>query len=258
MGKEAFALDQLESVQAVQFRSDESLFVLQAGRCQLWDMNSGTSEEVWRDARQEAGDLAVAPNLTTLAISSGRSIHLLDLSSQSVRHVLRPPFNAIPSHLAFSPDGRMVAAGLNSDDQRQHYIGVWGTQSGKRLRIYGEIPENWICRLRFHPDGQAIVVTTDDTIRIYDLGCEEEADGYVPPEVQFARGIRFSPDGTTFDAIEMRGKWVRIDSRTGLLQASQNPPDGFTIEEAALGPSGTIAAGATRQGILLWHISRES
>ncbi len=102
----------------------------------LWDVATG--KQLHRKFTKEAdfrygGELTFSPNNKTLAVATGDGVvHLLDIAKgQEFRQFLPPPGRyPPPSAIAFSPDGRLLALGVVS----QNVITVWDTRDGKVVR----------------------------------------------------------------------------------------------------------------------------
>src|SRR5262249_22623179 len=85
------------------------------GRISLWDARTG--KDLRQFSRQGVAYLAGSPNgkLLAGAGAAGRTVHLWDAASgKEVRRLEgRTGFNGIRMALAFSPDGKILAAGAN-------------------------------------------------------------------------------------------------------------------------------------------------
>lgn len=101
-----------------------------------------------------------------------------------------------PTSLAFSPDGRWVAAGSIEDWVSPGDLRVWETKSGKLIHqeryVYG------VQALAFAPDGKTLAVATsvseaNDAIRLWNVNSwrvERTTGGR-----QYIYSLAFSPDG---------------------------------------------------------------
>jgi WD40 repeat protein len=101
--------------------------------------------------------LAFSPNGKTLAQSGDRgTLRLWDVETGDLKHILRPD-RAGASVVAFSSDGKLLAAGGGSilavhADKR---VTIWDAATGERLRTL-EGPEDGIRALAFAPNSHEI------------------------------------------------------------------------------------------------------
>jgi RNA polymerase sigma factor (sigma-70 family) len=118
-------------------------------------------------------DVAIAPDGETLAAAAGKAISLWDPATGKRRRLLTVPGTWFRC-LAYSPDGRMLAAG-GGDNQ----IYLWDLTSGKVVRrLQGHRPSNaWdgIHRVVFCKGGQRLISSgADGTIRLWDMKTGKE------------------------------------------------------------------------------------
>lgn len=121
------------------------------------------------------------------------------------------------------------------------------------------IPDYGPCNVNciaIRPGGTAVAVSTRDYVRLFETEHDEPKEGFFPPEVQISADLRFSADGTRLVALEYGGKWLQIDTATGKVMASLDPPS-LEICGARLSPDGKKGAGVMDyygSVILLWEI----
>jgi WD40 repeat protein len=95
---------------------------------------------------------------------------------------------------AFSPDGRLLAAGWGKR------VRVWEVAT---MRPLIELPEEWSIRKGFSPDGRHLALADPNRFAVYDLATckmvlERPAPEYLRQHGYFATGgIAFAPDGRT-------------------------------------------------------------
>jgi WD40 repeat protein len=160
------------------------LISLDANRIELRSTRSG--EGIWE---ADAGYTNVLFSLNGRALFGRRPDGAFEkrdlLNGKLLRTMKQHPSQLFD--LAFSPDGRLLAAGFNDA-----WVRVFSTQSGEMLGVL----EGPAQSLRFSPDGQQLAAgLTNGIIRIFQLNQGRSFDlgsGHQGP----ITGIVFSPDGS--------------------------------------------------------------
>lgn len=120
---------------------------LASGGCddtvRLWELNSGRSKGLQIELSDHSYpnpvyDIAFSPDGTLLAIGAEVSTELWDITSRKQVCVLLRDKQT--RHLvAFSPDGRLIAATFQGLKDSERHIKVWKTEDARRCNLDGEI-----------------------------------------------------------------------------------------------------------------------
>jgi WD40 repeat protein len=162
----------------------------------VWDAQTGEEIAAWGGgpARASMGTFGPGGKLLAFASADGVELAWWDVATGRQVHAARLPGDRLLS-VAFSPDGRWVAAGGNG------IVQVWRAETGELVHSLPLEASSSLrvrfsrFRLRFSPDGKRLAVPlTDGTIKLWDVETGQECltlkghDGFVP-------SVCFSPDG---------------------------------------------------------------
>jgi eukaryotic-like serine/threonine-protein kinase len=158
----------------------------------LWDITTGMERSRWEGHAQWVKSLAFSVDGTTLASGSlDRTVRLWDVAAAKCRAVLNARY--FVHQVAFSPDGRMVAAAASTDDEGE--LLVWDAETGRALATYDHLVGE-VASLAFIPHTRLLAVgSADRTVKILDLGpapAARQLAGHMPDETW---ALAFSPDG---------------------------------------------------------------
>jgi WD40 repeat protein len=146
-----------------------------------------------------------------------------------------------PISIAFSPDGRSLAAVVEEDQMT-----VFDVDTGKPAR---RLPQYWPSRLAYSPDGKTLAVAGGATIRLWDPGTGKERGLEFEGHEAGVSSLALAADGKL---IVSGGENVRLwDPATGKLVRTI-PAAGAAI---ALAPDGNTLATAGRDRLVhLWDV----
>lgn len=191
-----------KAVRSIAFTPDGRLLVSGSwdGKVVVWDLISDLplmtyelSDEVWAVAVSPDGQVIAAgtadSRVTLSEISSGAIVR--DFFVSDTKSLPRGAREACQVWaVAFSPDGRSLAAGCGDSTVR-----VWDLATGRQRALLGHVDQvRTIC---FSPDGRSLASgSRDGSIRIWDLpSClvRETLRGHATA----VHGLAYSPDGQT-------------------------------------------------------------
>jgi WD40 repeat protein len=153
--------------------------------------------------------------------------------------------------VAFSPDGRAIAAG---GDGRA--IRLWNAQTERPLGTPAIAQENAVFGLQFSPNGRELASGgADDTIHLWRIGPHSYTQAAtLTGNTDFVRSVAFSPDGTTL-ASGGTDNTVRLwDVATGAELGG--PLNGHTqsVESVAFSDDGRLlVSGSKDSTVRVWE-----
>ena len=177
-----------------------------------------------------SGDIVLSPDGKTVTATSAWftiPLRLWDMETGRVlRHLkdLEPPAGHLGvRRVAFSPDGKLLAAG---DSRGTVRIGT--TDTGRKTReLAGPAGPESVASLAFLPDGKSLVVAYEDgAIWLYRLVTGERVRSLaLAPYYSLLFSNMFSPDGKIVSV------W-RLDSSLSLRDVAHGPGDSPALERA--------------------------
>ncbi len=192
------------------------------------------------------GEIAYSSDGEFLAVASSIGVYLF--AANSLEEVGFLKINAWVDCIAFSPDGKFLAAG-----SQDNAIRVWQVDDLSLLsKVEGH--EGWIQSLAFSPDGTILASASGG----HNVFLWKVADGSpirsLNGQPNWVRSVSFSSDGKTLAAAA--GKIVQVwDAAQGskLFELVGHTDE---IEEVAFSPDGSLlATGARDKTIRLWRAS---
>jgi WD40 repeat protein len=156
---------------------------------------------------------------------------------------------AVPTCVAISPNGQLVAAG--ADD---HRVRLWNLSDGTLITQLREHAD-WVRAVAFHPAGKKLLTGGDDrVVLIWDL--ETHA---VLHRVKVPQGVvhcaAFRPDGKEAAASGFDDVVRIIDIESGEVK-HELKASGSDVRALAFSPNNQMLAAAGRDGVIrIWNLS---
>lgn len=164
--------------------------------------------------------------------------------------------HAIAYSMAFSPDGRQVAAILDDGTVR-----VWDVTGGEPIQELMVGTYNWGGSVAFSPDGMRLVANGYGQLIAWDLASGSYLWS-VPSAIQALGGeVAFSPDGTQVAVITKKAELQVLDAATGELACNLAVPENvigviYTRDGSGLAttlaPGGVALYDAHQCGVRYW------
>ena len=250
------------SVRHVAFASDRKwMFSLSCDALRVWTHPGGTLQEETKLSFDEGRTFSMAaspvdPIFVVGAIGKDPEIYTVPdaawcdpLPDRSLSSRLRlrwpPPKPFLATALAFSPDGRVVAAGSLDGS-----VWLW-TIADRTLLWKKRLAKTCVVALVFSPAGAHIASASDGQVCVYNLDgsalLQQEVDGPV-------KGVAFSPDGNLLACALEKGAMMFLDLAACSSVAGPLPrPTGALA--VAISPDGTrLAVGLPNGVVELWGI----
>ncbi len=167
-----------------------------------WTDDRWQGPTTWRVPEMLGGpkSVALAHDGTLLAAAGLKYVQVWDLAAQKAQPAVTLPREAVVWSLAFSPDGRTLAAA--SDNQTLQLFHRDG--AAWREEALGSGPRG-LKTLAFAPDGKVLVTGSDDgTVRLWDSAFGQER--IIFKENARFRCVAFAPNGRTLVAGGTDGK----------------------------------------------------
>jgi WD40 repeat protein len=219
----------------------------------LWDVATGRPIGAPLVGHETAvWNVAFSPDGSTLASSSLDAIMLWDASDgRPIRNRLTGSAYPFATHVAFSPDGRILAIGTMGGA-----IHLWDMVLDNATGLALEGHTNQITSVAFSPDGTRLASGSDDkTVRLWDVATRHQIGEALQGHTGTVHGVAFSPDGTRVASGGGDNLIRLLDSVTG--QPVGAPIDqGTAVFSVAFSPDGTVLVTASNNNaVRFWDVA---
>ncbi len=206
----------------------------------FWDVDTGEQQQIITGDTHSVHSIALSNDGLTLASGySNGTVQLWDVNRQAKQQLTTDDSEAPIKGLSFSPDGTMLAIGINGG------ISMWNPTSREQLWVSRDV---YPSSITFSPDGTTLATIDGANISLLDVGTGERAQEY---SYWGASDISFSPD-SQFLAV-VRGSidllHLRTERKIRTLDA-----DGVYSYAAAYAPDGRTIAGGAGNEVWFWNV----
>jgi serine/threonine protein kinase/WD40 repeat protein len=166
---------------------------------------------------------------------------------------LGDPHSRTVASVAFSPDGKIIAAG---DWNGNTYL--WNVSGHSLIATLPGTSANPVFSVAFSPEGKTIAVGAGST-NLWDVSSRSLIATLTDPSGSGDESIAFSPDGKTLAVGDANGVTYLWDASSQSLIAPLYDSSDRGVFSVAFSPDGqTIAVGEGNGGIDLWDLSSRS
>ncbi len=220
------------------------------GTVKLWDAQTGELVGVLYGHVANVQSVAFHPQGTTIASGGGKSdltLRLWNPATLSERRTLRATDVMEVYTLAFSPDGRTLAAGTIDG-----LVRLWNVTTGQPRELKGHAAG--VESLTFSPDGRSLVSTDlDGNVKYWDVEKGEERFAVVGHQGA-AHGAAFLANGDLFLTCGDDGAIIFWDAGTG-EERWRIAWEGQRLRSLAVTPDGALVAAAGNDSVRVWSVA---
>jgi WD40 repeat protein len=258
-GQELRRLQEEDLVAHVAFAPDsKTLAVGIEAAIRLWDIATGKEVRKLPGSPGGLGALAFAPDGKVLAKAGAndRAVVLYETASGtelgrlSVRRSHEASLFPVPTLLAFSPNGKVLAAGCRSESPADDTVYLWDPATGVELRRIKAASFGVAC-LAFSADGKTLVSGGNDcAVHLWDTATGDELRPFRAGHHARILAMAYSPDGRALATGGMDGMICLWDLVTGNLRSALDHKAGWVCR-LVFSPDGAHSD----KSIRLWELA---
>ncbi|MBV9926750.1 MAG: hypothetical protein JOZ96_17155 [Acidobacteria bacterium] len=228
-------------------RDGSTLVIDRVNDCELWDVNT---RRMLGSMKMGIPVFAISPDGKRFAFQEPEThnLKIVDAVSHGEPVTLKERAEGITS-LAFSPDGRTLAAG-----DEQHKVEVWDLVARDKRAVFEHT--SFVRSVAFSPDGGTLATSEiNGTLRLWDVKTNKQLCSLSGQEKVF-RYPTFSPDGKNLFASVMQDGSIRQLEVTSCKEQFTFDGTGSYVSSFALSPDGrTLVANYGVNDITVWDVS---
>jgi RNA polymerase sigma factor (sigma-70 family) len=231
------------------------------GTVSVWELATGKLLRQFPGTLHGQRYIALSPDGKLVAVGYSKAIILWDLASgKEVRQLAHRDATGV----AFSPDGKILAAAGKADD-----IHLWDLSTGEKIaKLRWERGNHFgSVLITYTPDGKTVIAGQwhDSKIGLWDVATGKKRQE-IDAKAGAVRSIALSPDGSMLATGSQQGVVPLWDLKTGQLIRKLQAEDGqASLLSVAFSPDGkTVAAvesdsvksdGKGRAGLHFWDLA---
>ncbi len=248
-------------VNSVTFSPDGKMLVSSSGdgTVRLWDVATGTEIRPLKPPTNQPviASISFSPDGKLLVGAATNQVVLWEIGGGTVIRAFNNPRNLKVEPVLFSPDGKWIAVGYNTDGE----IDLWNVDDNSNpARIFkGHSDTVW--SLQFSLDSKQLISgSKDKTIKIWDIANPNANDpiATLAGHTSSVSTVRRSADGSTLASGATDG--IRLWSLTQNAYPQLSPPLGLSdwgeAVTVSFSPDGrTLVAGYLKGQLRFWDVS---
>lgn len=279
-GRKRFNLGRGVTSVAVSSNSTAVAACDQEGTVRLWEAATGRLIGPANIPNSDLpGGLAFSRKGKILAVGTWRHIHLLDVTTGKLRYPsIHYPGTAFELTMAFSPDGRKLAAGASirsiSNTSR---IYLWDVETiPPAVQVFETTKEGFVfntCSLAFSPDGAKLAMGSCEKlvgmgplstcvrgeVRLWDVATGRPHDPFLVAHNDLVSSVAFSPNGRILASGSDDNTILLWNLDTGQPRDQSLDQHKGGITSLAFSPDGSTLASSSRDStIRLWDVATNS
>ena len=247
-------------VASVTFSPDGRLFaagsgaLLEPGNVKIWNARTWKVRQVLTGFKSDVESVAFSPdNARVVTGSRDKTVEIWDVQTGAILRLLDGQGEVFS--VAYSPDGRFVAAGSGSSGSgAPGRVSVWDANTGTLLWTRNAHSERCLS-VTFSKDGQMLgSAGNDNTVRLWNPQNGRLLRMLEAHDVLMVCGVAFAPDGKRVACGGSDGRARLWDvAKSEIIRAF--PRQESTVQSVAFAPDGSLLACGGANGVVnLWRI----
>jgi WD40 repeat protein len=217
-------------------------------------METGAEQAMFKGFAHPPRCLAYSADGKALAVvcQSENAVTLVDIAGRST---LMPSNldSADITAIAFSPDGKMLAASAGSDEQHNGVVRVWDLATGKERIVLRSLdsPQPFWC-VAFSPDSKTLATASGLDVQLFDTSTFTARATLT--HVSSVRAMAYSPDGKLFATGQSDGSVRLFDTESGRERTALAGQTSSITSITFAANGKTLAATATTGATRVWQL----
>ena len=228
--------------------------LLERGSVKIWNARTWRVSQLLQGFKSDVESVAFSPDNTRIVTGSrDRAVEIWDVQTGALLRLLNGQGEVFA--VAFSPDGRLVAAGSGSSGSgTPGQVSVWDAQTGALLWTRKGHSERCLS-VAFAPDGGLLASAgNDNTVRLWNPRTGVLARMLEAPDVLMVCAVAFSPDGSKIAGGGSDGRARLWNLKVGTVERTF-PTQNATVQSVAFSSNGRLLASGSQNGIVnLWRL----